>query len=246
MQQIKRKVAHSPMQGSQHNLEAGDFKGGVLLEESLYFKCLATLVNWRLAYLAYRAKLTPNQITWLGISMAFPAMVFNLSGHYLAAILFFHLFYFLDGADGVLARVTSKTSKLGAYLDEVAHYFFTTAYFVSFAACAYLEGEYPLSFLLLTFFLLSVLVRANVDLILRIGGRETLMFHSPADDELARRIRGILHRSFIYPNILVFLTLAIWSVELVKLYLIYGIFMSSIYYGYSILSAPKRFRKSNL
>lgn len=232
-------------QSSNSKLVADDFKKGVLLEESLYFKCLATFINWRLAYLTYKAKLTPNQVTWLGVSMALPATVLNLTGHYVAAILSFHLFYFFDGADGVLARVTGRTSKSGAYLDEAAHYSFTTAYFISFAVFAYLSENYFLCCLLLTFFLLSTLVRANIDLILRVGGKNALLSHNPKDGNFVFRIREILHRSFIYPNILVFITLTIWSLRLVEAYLVYGILMSFMYYCYSVVTTARRFRGTN-
>lgn len=68
-----------------------------------------------------RTRVTPNQITFLSIIVAFAAMVpLVLHGGALGlalGIIGVELAYILDSADGQLARVTGRTSPVGAELD---------------------------------------------------------------------------------------------------------------------------------
>jgi phosphatidylglycerophosphate synthase len=78
---------------------------------------LAALVVWILA----RTPITPNQVTFLGffvfLSALVPVVILTDSWGLLAGALLIQLAYVLDCADGQLARITGKTSEIGAYFD---------------------------------------------------------------------------------------------------------------------------------
>ncbi len=74
-----------------------------------------------LVMLFSKTSITPNQVTFLG-ALVFLGVIASLvcvSGSWgiVAAALFLELAYLFDCADGQLARITGKTSMVGAYLD---------------------------------------------------------------------------------------------------------------------------------
>ncbi len=66
-----------------------------------------------------RLRLSPNQWTLLSIVPALASVYFLAGSQFLYAALLILLSAFMDMIDGSVARVTGKTSKLGAYLDTL-------------------------------------------------------------------------------------------------------------------------------
>lgn len=71
-------------------------------------------------WIGEKLNLTPNQLTVASLFLGLFACLFFLSGDYNFAIyglIPFHLSKIIDCADGQLAKLTSKSSKMGAFLD---------------------------------------------------------------------------------------------------------------------------------
>lgn len=72
-----------------------------------------------------RAQVSPNTVTLVGLLLSLPAAYFFAQGHWLAYIagaLCYVLCVFFDELDGMLARLTFRTSPLGCWLETVADY----------------------------------------------------------------------------------------------------------------------------
>lgn len=214
-----------------------DIKKGLLVETYLYFKLLAYVFTPPLSYGAYKIGLSPNQITTFGILLVFPAMYFNLQGHYVAGILVFHLFFLCDAVDGVLARGTNCKSKLGGYLDDLAHLIFHTGFFIAMSFSMYQTGHVRLGILIVLFLILDNLNRAHWELIHKIRADDigkNVSFNGP-DEGIMVKVRNIFLGSFTFPNVLVWMTILIWDLKLLEVYFIYAVIFSSLYFLYTML-----------
>lgn len=77
-------------------------------------------ISIRLAVVAARLHLTPNQITVIAFIASMVAILMFAPGNYalaLWALIPFHIGKILDCADGQLAKLTNQQSALGAFLD---------------------------------------------------------------------------------------------------------------------------------
>ncbi|MCC7430420.1 CDP-alcohol phosphatidyltransferase family protein [bacterium] len=73
-----------------------------------------------LTKIAAKTKITPNQITYLSISIAFGLTPVFYYGYFGIALFFAFVMGILDGVDGKLARLTFRTSQGGDLLDHVS------------------------------------------------------------------------------------------------------------------------------
>jgi len=214
---------------------------GLLVETYLYFKLFAYVFAPPLSYGAYKIGLSPNQITTFGILLLFPAMYFNLQGHYIAGILVFHLFFLCDAVDGVLARGTNCKSKLGGYLDDLAHLIFHTGYFMAISFSMYQTKHVRLGILMVLFLILDNLNRAHRELIHKISADDigkNVSFNGPGD-RVVVKVKTMFLGSFTFPNVLVWMTILIWDLKFLEVYFIYAVFCSSQYFLYTMLKTSR-------
>ncbi len=71
------------------------------------------------AKISYLTKLSPNTITTIAFLIGVVGAVLTANKLYLLAICFIWISGLFDALDGTVARLTNKSSKLGAYLDLV-------------------------------------------------------------------------------------------------------------------------------
>jgi phosphatidylglycerophosphate synthase len=76
-------------------------------------------INIRLGMLFSRLGITPNVWTLLSIAPALAGFTLLCKGNLLGGLLCFILSDVIDAIDGAVARVTSSTSNLGAFLDGI-------------------------------------------------------------------------------------------------------------------------------
>jgi len=86
------------------------------------------IINLKIStYLTYiianNTRLTPNQITLISLILAFISGLFFYFNYYLLGAIIFQLSYIFDIVDGALARVTNKTSRIGAFFDVFTDWF---------------------------------------------------------------------------------------------------------------------------
>jgi phosphatidylglycerophosphate synthase len=225
-----------------------DIQRGLLKETYLYFKFIAYIFAVPFAFIAYKLKISPNQLTTLGILLVIPAMYFNLQGKYIIAILIFHIFFLIDAADGVLARGTDAKSKLGAYLDIIAHYIFHTLFFITFAIKVYQDGYILLALFMSSFLIVNSLYRVHCDFILKASIKdsdEAGLLGQSSDKErksFLKKMMSVIVEAFNFPNVLVYLTLLIWNFYLLKIYFLCATFVSILYFIYTIYQSFIRMR----
>ncbi len=73
-------------------------------------------------FISNKTEITPNQVTLTSLLLRiFAGLLFmqTTRGHLLLGALFYYLAYVLDCVDGLVARLTKKTSEFGRYLDHV-------------------------------------------------------------------------------------------------------------------------------
>lgn len=220
------------------NYTYADMKRGLLKETYLYFKLIAYVFAAPFAFIAYKLKMSPNQLTMLGILLVIPAMYFNLHGNYIIAILIFHIFFLIDATDGVLARGTDAKSSLGAYLDDLAHYIFHTLFFITFAFSVFEDGHIKLALFISLFILINILHRAHYDLVYKIRTEAGFAKQPSSAEEIIsvpRKIFSIIIEAFNFPNVLVYLTLLIWNFNFLEIYFICATSVSLLYFIYIIV-----------
>jgi CDP-L-myo-inositol myo-inositolphosphotransferase len=74
-------------------------------------------VSTRISMLLARARLSPDQVTWLAFALGLAAAALLASGQGLAGALMTHAASVVDGVDGELARLQLRASPRGALLD---------------------------------------------------------------------------------------------------------------------------------
>ncbi len=107
------------------SLSFGDFWAQKYATQGQYFvtRVFSQRIGAIFAYLAYRANLSPNTVTVLGLPVMLAASgclalsIKDISYSYLALALY-QVGMGLDCADGQLARGTQRTSEFGAWLDN--------------------------------------------------------------------------------------------------------------------------------
>ena len=207
-----------------------DIKAGRLEEHYLFFKIHAWVTSAPLAWAAYRCGVSANALTLFGIALTLPVAALNATGHYYWAIALFHVFFTIDCIDGVLARGTHTTSVAGAYLDDLGHYVFHSAYFISLGFGLAQGGMSSCAVLAVTTGLASTLLRAHGDLVKVRGPARPA---GPAADVESPTLRSRITRWFVstfhFPNILVVLTAIMWQPDLVRVYFAYCLVMASLY-----------------
>lgn len=82
----------------------------------------------------------PNLITTIRIILAPVFVIYLINDQFLAALIVFLLCAISDGLDGMVARLMSQRSKLGAYLDPLADKLLLVAAFVTLSVRGYLPA----------------------------------------------------------------------------------------------------------
>ena len=70
-----------------------------------------------------RASVTPNQITALGLCLAFSSGLAALRGHLYTGIILFAIAAFCDALDGSVARGANRATEFGLYFDGISDRF---------------------------------------------------------------------------------------------------------------------------
>jgi len=73
----------------------------------------------------FRKGLIPNAITFFGLTMIVPIIVFHREGMYGFALAYFIIAWICDGLDGKIARKYKLQSKIGEFFDPLADKVFT-------------------------------------------------------------------------------------------------------------------------
>ena len=224
-------------------LRSANFRAFALREHYLYFKILAYGVSPWLCVVLNRLGVSPNQVTLAGIALVIPSVLLNLSGHMWMAIVLFHLFFVFDAVDGILARATGKKSKLGAYLDDMAHHMFHVPFLLSMAYAYYRDSHLALAGLIAFFSVANTLYRAQLDVLEKTGlfeARPVSVASMAVAPGLASRSRDLILGSFNFPNVLVWMTALMWSRRLMVLYFVYAFIMTVLYYLYLFVRTVRR------
>jgi len=123
-----------------------------------------------LAKAVIKTGITPNQLTLMGLALGFLSCVFLV---FTKQVLIFcglmTLFGFFDALDGLVARLTGRTSKFGAYLDAMCDRYFEAAAVVS---VAYVTGYWFLSFLVITGPMLTSYAKARAGMEVAVSNTE--------------------------------------------------------------------------
>jgi phosphatidylglycerophosphate synthase len=206
----------------------------MIKESFLYFQ----LVSWGpgtwIAWLSHRLGIRPNTVTLIGIALIIPAVALTLKGCVGWAFLVFHLFFFFDCADGILARATNQKSSAGAYLDDVAHELFHPAFLAALALRWHMEGQ--AQFHIITCVgaaLANCLFRAHATVASRRLAETTRAETFSPPESVGKRLRRITLQSADYPNILVFGTLLFPWPNLLSWYFAYVTILSVAYVTFS-------------
>jgi phosphatidylglycerophosphate synthase len=222
-----------------------DIKKGLLVETYLYFKLLAYVFAAPLSYLSYRIGISPNQISVFGISLVCPAIYFNLQGDYVFGLLMFHLFFFCDAVDGVLARGTNRKSILGAYLDDLAHFIFHTGFFITLGFSLHQAGHTLLGMWVVLFLILDNLNRAHWELLynkVKVDPKAKDAASKEIGEHILVKIRNIILGSFTFPNVLVWMSILMWNLEMLQIYFMYAVIMSLLYFLYVMLKTIRNIK----
>jgi phosphatidylglycerophosphate synthase len=132
-----------------------------------------------------RAGVTPNQITALGLCLAFSSGLAALRGHLYAGITLFAVAAFCDVLDGSVARGANRATEFGLYFDGISDRF-SELFFVAGVVLG--AGVPPSAFFVIggAFMLLFARVYA------RTHGRGTVSTTFGRPERLALLIAGIL------------------------------------------------------
>jgi len=90
-----------------------------------------------------KARITPNQLTMLGVAFSFAGAAVVASGRLRAGMLILIFTWLFDVLDGALAKYSGQVSRFGGFLDSVMDRYTEGAVFVAFAYY-YAAGGNPL------------------------------------------------------------------------------------------------------
>lgn len=114
--------------------------------------------------------LSPNQLTLLGLLLGILSCLFLiLTRNLFLFCLLIIVFGCVDGLDGLVARLTKKESKFGAYLDAVCDRYFESIVLLS---VAYVTGYWVLTFLVLLGALLTSYTKARAGMEVSVSNTE--------------------------------------------------------------------------
>jgi len=104
-------------------------------------KSLQAAVTQPIVNFLVRLHVTPNQITWLGLTISLVACGFIIGGHFFWAGVIIIIVAAFDMLDGGVARATNKVSKQGAFLDSTFDRVSEGALFISLIISYNIQGE---------------------------------------------------------------------------------------------------------
>lgn len=114
--------------------------------------------------------ITPNQLTLLGLALSFLAcLVLLITKNQILFFILILLFGMVDVLDGVVARLTQKTSKFGGYLDAMCDRYVEIA---SLFSMAVITGYWALSFWVICGSLLTSYAKARAAMEVSISNLE--------------------------------------------------------------------------
>lgn len=117
----------------------------------------AHLIDPFFTHLAYKLRLTPNQVTTIALAFGVLSALAIFSGNLIWGGVLLQLHHYIDGADGNLARLTRTESEFGALYDKVSDQVVRVAVFSSVAWVTDV-GIYIKSLFLLTIYFDILLV----------------------------------------------------------------------------------------
>lgn len=133
--------------------------------------------------------ITPNQLTLTGLILSFFTCLFLiLTKQVLIFCVLMMLIGILDALDGLVARLTGRTSKFGAYLDAMCDRYFEAATVFS---VAYVTGYWALSFLVITGSMLTSYAKAR-------AGMEVSVSNTEWPDFMERMERCVLFMAGLF------------------------------------------------
>ena len=189
-----------------------------------------------IAGLGLSAGLSPNAVTMIGCALAIPIVVLNSSGELLWASAVLHLFYAIDCADGILARATRRTSRSGAFLDDLAHCIVPPAFFLSLAFWAMSQSLYALAVVAASFAVVELAYRNVIQTLKKLQDERS---ESPPrtnvidDGTRLARVWSWLMSSFHLPTVSVFVTATMLWPEWLTAYLAYVSVATLLYLLYA-------------
>ena len=104
----------------------------------------------RIANVLHEKGVDPNWVTLLGLALAFLCFVALSYGLFYLGLILILINRFLDGLDGILARL-DKPSKFGAFFDITSDFAFYALIPLGFAVFSPYENALPTAFLLAAF-----------------------------------------------------------------------------------------------
>lgn len=142
-----------------------------------------------LAKAVIKTGVTPNQLTLIGLILSFLACIFLiLTKQVLIFCVSMTLIGLLDVLDGLVARLTGRTSKFGAYLDAMCDRYFEAA---TVLAVAYVTGYWVLSLLVITGAMLTSYAKAR-------AGMEVSVSNTEWPDFMERMERCVLFMAGLF------------------------------------------------
>lgn len=138
--------------------------------------------------------------------------------------------------DGVLARGTNCKSKLGGYLDDLAHLIFHTGYFMAISFSMYQTKHVRLGILMVLFLILDNLNRAHRELIHKISADDigkNVSLNGPGEGVMVK-VKNMLLGPFTFQNVLVWMAILIWDLKFLEAYFMYAVLCSSQYFIYNV------------
>lgn len=160
---------------------------------------IAVRVVWLL--LRWAPRTTPNMVTGSSFLCAVLSAFFFFHTEYLLGALVYQLFYVLDNVDGILARFTKQTSRLGASLDGLNN---VAAYGLNLSALFLGIAEDPM--IRLVWAALLVIWALHLEMGKSLGKPENAVWANfvPSQDSLLRRNRLLFPLSFPDRHFLLF------------------------------------------
>ena len=205
-------------------------QSGLVPEHYLYFRLLSPTAGVGLAAAALVSGIQPNTVTIAGLTLAIPIVALNLSGHLLWACLLLHGFYGIDCADGILARASARTSRAGAFLDDLAHSVVPPAFFLSLSIWAISQSLQSLAVVAAVYATAELVYRNVIQVFKDAPLTKSQDAGAPG---CASRCRARVLSSFHLPTVSVFVTvLAHWLAAL-TLYLAYASLGTALYCAYA-------------
>jgi phosphatidylglycerophosphate synthase len=86
--------------------------------DDVYALVFARPVSKRISDILYGTKVTPNQISVIGVLLGILSAVFILTGNFIIAALVLYLSFVADCVDGELARLRNQFTKTGFWLES--------------------------------------------------------------------------------------------------------------------------------